>query len=102
MDGCVLSLLGRGILVYTDGSRKNCARLVILVSAEMFQSVDFLGRKILICSESRSVLSAISSVKISAALVRDCKIALNKLADLVPLTLVWVPGHSGICRRVGS
>lgn len=68
------------------------------------------NRRILICIDSQAALRALSSFCIDSKLVFECVTQLNKLARANELTLVWVPGHSGVSgnekvdelARVGS
>lgn len=46
-----------------------------------------------ICSDS---LSATEAAYVDSNLVKECKDKLNKVCDCNRVTLVWVPGHSGI------
>lgn len=64
--------------------------------------MDLLDRETFICSDSQSALSANASVKISSALVKNCKTALNRLAELVPLILVCVSGYYDILGNESS
>jgi ribonuclease HI len=49
-----------------------------------------------ICSDSRAALQAVHAVRISSALVLECRKALNRLCLNNQVQLVWVPGHTGV------
>jgi hypothetical protein len=52
----------------------------------------YKNKRILIFSDSQAALKALSSPKVTSALVAECLDALSVLE----VTLVWVPGHRGI------
>jgi hypothetical protein len=54
-------------------------------------------KRILIFSDSQAALKALSSPKATSRLAAECLNALSELAHLNEVTLVWVPGHRGIC-----
>ena len=56
-------------------------------------------KRILIFSDSLAALKALSSAKVTSALVAECLDALSALASLNEVTLVWVPGHRGILGK---
>lgn len=60
------------------------------------RAAGYRGKRICICSDSQAALKALERVKINSRLVRDCRDALQDLADLNRVTLIWVPGHKGI------
>lgn len=51
---------------------------------------------IYLCSDSLSALQAIERPKVVSALVKECKVELNRLSQKHFVGLVWVPGHSGV------
>jgi ribonuclease HI len=53
-------------------------------------------KQILIFSDSRAALKALSSPKVNSELVAECLEALSALASTNEVTLAWVPGHCGI------
>jgi hypothetical protein len=53
--------------------------------------------QILIFSDSQVALKAHSGPRVASALDTECLNALSALAGLNEVTLVWVPGHCGIC-----
>ena len=53
-------------------------------------------RKVLICTDSESSIESLSSVKFSSGLVLQCFEVLETLSSENDVTLIWVPGHSGI------
>ena len=60
------------------------------------RAAGYRGKRICICSDSQAALNALDRGKINSRLVRDCRDALQDLADLNEVTLIWVPGHRGI------
>lgn len=54
-----------------------------------------VDRKIHICSHSKSVLQALSYYTTKSRQLKDCFKALNNLANINKLTLMWVQGHRG-------
>lgn len=52
--------------------------------------------KIFILSDSKAALQALDSYTVRSKLVWDCMLALNLLGTKNTVTLMWVPGHSGI------
>lgn len=57
---------------------------------------NFEGREIRICSDSQAALKALAAPKVSSRLVAECRRAMDSLTADKVVTLVWVPGHSGI------
>jgi ribonuclease HI len=57
---------------------------------------DYRDKRILILSDSQAALRALGSPKVISRLVSECLEALQALADLIEVTLIWVPGHQGI------
>jgi ribonuclease HI len=56
----------------------------------------YRDKRILILSDSQAALRALGSPKVTSRLVSECLEALQALADLNEVTLIWVPGHQGI------
>jgi ribonuclease HI len=56
----------------------------------------YRNKRILIFSDSQATLKALGGPKVTSELVAECVNALSALAGLNEVTLVWVPGHSGI------
>jgi hypothetical protein len=54
------------------------------------------SKKILICSDSKAALLALSSCRFDSRLVLECRELIQRLAESNSVDLVWVPGHSGI------
>ena len=67
---------------------KECARLLL--------DLHMKDRIVYICSDSQAALRAVSAVRISSALVLECRLTLDRFAAQNELQLVWVPGHSGV------
>jgi ribonuclease HI len=57
----------------------------------------YRNKRILIFSDSQAALKALNGPKVTSRLVAECLEALSALADLNKVTLIWVPGHRGIC-----
>jgi ribonuclease HI len=68
---------------------------IILVVKE-FLDKEIHDRPLVICTDSQQVLHTLRSTNIDSALALECVDLLNKLARLISVTLVWIPGHSGI------
>ena len=49
-----------------------------------------------ICSDSQAAIKALIAAQVSSAFVEECIGRLNALAEQGRVTLVWVPGHTGI------
>ncbi len=109
---------------YTDGSRKSdragagvaipqegvslslpLGSYATVFQAEVFAILEcarhLLGendwdKHIYICSDSQAALQALSNPKISSWVVSECADTLQRLAEKNRVTLMWVPGHSGI------
>ena len=116
--------VSRGDVWFTDGSRtgtgsgsglycqRDGAKIVIPLGehATVFQAEvvaimrcaqnllgsDRVGRRIWICSDSQAALKALEGPRINSRLVWDCKCVLDELTKNNDVSLVWVPGHSGI------
>ena len=72
------------------------AVFAILYCAETLMSEKEAGRRFSICSNSQAAIRAVGKPEISSILVWECKKALNQLAELNNVALIWVSGHSGI------
>ncbi|XP_066906210.1 uncharacterized protein [Halyomorpha halys] len=73
------------------------AEVFAILSAALCPEVTSSERTgITIFSDSLSALHALESPRVTSNLVRECKLALESLACLKKLQLVWVPGHKGI------
>ena len=53
-------------------------------------------RNIRICSDSRAAIMTLNGTTTTSLLVWECFEALNNLATKNRVTLLWIPGHSGI------
>lgn len=49
-----------------------------------------------VCSDSEAAIGALSSCKVSDKSVLRCKRDLETLAEENVVSMVWVPGHSGV------
>jgi len=56
----------------------------------------YKNKQNLIFSDSQAALKALSSPEVTSGPVAECLDALLALASLNEVTLIWVPGHSGI------
>jgi len=54
------------------------------------------GRKVFICSDSEAAIKALMSPITTSKLVKACKETLNQGGLRNQITLIWVPGHSGV------
>uniref|UniRef100_UPI002FDBDCFB RNase H family protein n=1 Tax=Streptomyces sp. IBSBF 2390 TaxID=2903533 RepID=UPI002FDBDCFB len=59
-------------------------------------TLDLEKASMVICVDSQAAIKALSSVRITSSLVKDCKSVLNNLGGLCDLTIMWVPGHTYI------
>jgi RNase H len=66
-----------------------CAR--ICLSAEGLE-----GKHVYIMSDSQAALRALESYSFTSKLVADCLDNLKRLTTKCKLTLMWVPGHTGV------
>lgn len=120
--GNVLSKLEPSVTWFTDGSLINgnagaglhCERMnqqvsipmgthVTVFQAEMYaikvateSCKGMKGEKIAICTDSQAAIAALSNHNVTSSLVKESKTAINMLAYENALSVVWVPGHSGI------
>lgn len=113
-----------GTVCYTDGSKddflsglgyycesmdvKNCmstGQYASIFQTEVFAISEIstsaplqgeIGKHIYICTDSESAIKAIQSPMVKSRMVQECKTTLNNLAARNKVTLLWVPGHSGI------
>ena len=70
--------------------------VAIMRCAQTALSVGGVGRRIKICSDSQAAIKALGAPIITSQLTLGCRQALELLAQDNKVTLVWVPGHSGI------
>ena len=70
--------------------------LAITTCVEELLDQNMSGNKILICSDSQSVLKALSKDEIKSAVIYDCCRKINELAVHNEVVLTWVPGHTNI------
>lgn len=117
-------ILGEGCVGFTDGSKMsdgtgagvhipeldiddsfNLGNLASVFQAEVFAilrgtssmiSRDDSGKKIFVCSDSEASIKALMSPVTTSKLVKSCKETLNERGIRNQITLVWVPGHSGV------
>lgn len=54
------------------------------------------GKDVFICSDSEAAIKALISPVTTSKLVDECKDYLNQIGMRNQITLVWVPGHSGV------
>jgi ribonuclease HI len=54
------------------------------------------GKHMYIMSDSQAALRALKSYSITSKLVADCLDNLKRLNTKCKLTLMWVPGHTGV------
>jgi ribonuclease HI len=70
--------------------------LAVSETAKFCEQYGLFNKRIFICSDSKASLLALSSFRFSSRLVLECWTSLQRLAENNSVTLVWVPGHSGI------
>ncbi|XP_076298581.1 uncharacterized protein LOC143217824 [Lasioglossum baleicum] len=68
----------------------------ILACAELNLSKGYKNKHIHICSDSRAAIRSLGKVVTRSKLIRDCVTAITELAEHNHVSLLWVPGHSGI------
>jgi ribonuclease HI len=68
----------------------------ILACSGICRNVGLQDETIIICSDSRAALLALSSYRISSSLVSQCWSSLQELSTYNRVKLLWVPGHSDI------
>lgn len=54
------------------------------------------GKEIFVCSDSEAMIKALMSPVTTSKLVKECREYLNQASLRNRITLVWVPGHSGV------
>lgn len=64
--------------------------------AQMILNRNYLKQDIAIFTDSQSAIMALSSYAISSKIVRDCLGKLNEVGKKNKVTLLWVPGHTGV------
>ncbi|XP_046737541.1 uncharacterized protein LOC124406230 [Diprion similis] len=69
---------------------------VLLACARHILSMGYKGKHIYICSDSRTALKHLDACVVRSVLTWDCITVLSRLAKDNRVSLVWVPGHSGI------
>ena len=100
---------GAGIFVEDEGEREEVslplgkyatvfqAEVYAILQCARLEKVEGGGRRgVCICSDSQAAIRALSSPKISSALVLESRKALEELAERKPVKLLWAPGHVGI------
>lgn len=123
-SGWPISLPAREMVKYTDGSKMedgtgagvftpepdsgtwfHLGKLPSVFQAETFAALagagelwteETRGKEAYICSDSEAVMKALMSPVTTSKLVRECKDCLNRMGRRNRITLVWVPGHSGV------
>ena len=70
--------------------------VAIMQCAQTALSTGRTGRCIKICSDSQAAIKALGAPTITSQLTLECRQTLEALAEGNKVTLVWVPGHSGI------
>lgn len=70
--------------------------LAVLECCRLSLRMGFEGRSITILTDSQSTVNALSSFEFSSRLVWECYMAISVLGRSNEVSLVWVPGHSGI------
>lgn len=68
----------------------------ILTCAQTLVNQEQQEEEVVICSDSQGALRALKAAKVTSALVLQCILELNNLAQRMQVLLAWVPGHHGI------
>ena len=65
---------------------------------DMLNALDKIpeNQNIYVCSDSQSAIRALGANKFTSSLVLECRDLIHSLATKRPVSVVWVPGHSGI------
>ncbi|XP_043474446.1 uncharacterized protein LOC122506376 [Leptopilina heterotoma] len=80
-----------------DGLRCRQAEVcAILTCAQISIRNGTKGKRISICVDSQAALGALKNPTIESKLVWECRSVLDELGSANRLSLIWVPGHSGI------
>ncbi|XP_050311838.1 uncharacterized protein LOC126747328 [Anthonomus grandis grandis] len=64
--------------------------------AQLILNKDYLKQDIAIFTDSQAAIAALSSHVISSKMVRDCLGKLNEVGKRNKVTILWVPGHTGV------
>ena len=56
----------------------------------------YSNKHIYICSDSQAALKALSKAEVRSAITLECKNALDRLSLSNKVSLIWMPGHTGI------
>lgn len=70
--------------------------LALSVCAQEILKTEPRSQNYSIFCDSQAAIRAVSNFKSSSKLVQDCKSDLNKLATHNKVTIIWIPGHSGL------
>lgn len=54
------------------------------------------NKNVIIYSDSQAALKALNRPCTTSALVKECKLSLNRLSQKRRITIAWTPGHQGI------
>ena len=68
----------------------------IAVYAQAMLEKGFRGLPVVICSDSQAALGALDGYLIRSSEVLRSKGLLEELARAISISLLWVPGHSGV------
>lgn len=68
----------------------------VLIGSNKVSPADAGGKEMFICSDSEAAIKALMSPDIASKLVKECKETLNRVGLENRITLVWIPGHSGV------
>ncbi len=55
-----------------------------------------MKEQITVCTDSQSAVAALAASGTKSLLVEDCMEKLAVLSEINQVTIMWVPGHSGI------
>uniref|UniRef100_T1H0N6 RNase H type-1 domain-containing protein n=1 Tax=Megaselia scalaris TaxID=36166 RepID=T1H0N6_MEGSC len=70
--------------------------LVVREECAAHNFLDIVNKNIVICTDRKAAINAISSWVIKLKLVLDCVKMLNNLGNCNKVFLIWVPSHSNL------
>lgn len=107
-DGSLIeNSAGAGLHCQTDGydACVSMGKHATVFQAEVYaikMALDICTEKQLHCkkvgifSDSQAAIAALAKPEVTSKLVKECKNSLNKLSATNEVSLIWVPGHTGI------
>ena len=80
----------------SDCSIIQCEIYAITRACEFVENMDFVGKRINICTDSQMAINALSSHILKTSTVLECTRKLNQISATNTVTITWVPGHWGV------